>query len=73
MPAVLDGDDATIAEATTVPTPVDVVDDGRLSVPGAQEVGMQGMRRAPFYRVTGSHQRLPQHKYVWFKTVGNSS
>ncbi len=44
--AVLDGDDAAGGEGPAVADAVDGVDDGCAGVAGAQEVGVQGVRRA---------------------------
>lgn len=44
--AVLDGDDAAGGEGAAVANAVDGVDDGRAGVAGAQEVRVQGVRRA---------------------------
>jgi len=59
--AVLNRDHATGREVIAVARAVDLVDDRGIDVAAAQEVGVQGMRVAPFDRRARRHQRLPEH------------
>src|SRR5690606_31214030 len=61
-PPMLDGQYVPGAEAAAVAGAVDLIDDGRMGIAGAQKVGVQRMR-LPF-RVNGpggGHQALPEH------------
>ena len=58
---VLDRDDAAGGEALAVARAVDLVEDGRLRIPRAQEVGVEGVRRIPLDRAAGGDQGLAQH------------
>jgi hypothetical protein len=60
--AVLDGEHAPGAEAFAVAQALDLVDNGRLHVAGAQEIGVQGVSR-PLggHGALGGNQRLPDH------------
>ena len=49
--AVLDRDDASHRERTTVPCPIDLIDDRLGHVATTQEVSMQGVREAVVHRV----------------------
>ena len=59
--AVLNRDNPSHRKGAAVAGAIDVIDDGRLDVPAAQEVGMQGMRPPVFYGVMSGGQRLAQH------------
>ena len=59
--AVLDGHDPTRAETPAVTAPVNVVNDRRIGVAGAQEVSMERVRQAPLDGIAGRQQGLSQH------------
>lgn len=58
---VLDGDHAAGAERATVSDSLDLVQDGDGGVAGAQEVGVERVRRAGFDRAVCRDQRLACH------------
>ncbi len=59
-PPVLDGHHAPGREAAPVPAAIDVVDDGRFRIAGAQEVGVQRVDQATLDRLAGRQDRLGQ-------------
>ena len=59
--AVLNGDHAARGEMVAVARTIDFVDDGRIEVAAAQEIGVQGVRVASLDGGRRRHQRLPQH------------
>ncbi len=59
--AVLDGHDAPVGEALTVQASVDLVDDRRVEIAAAEEVGVQGMHDTALHRGAGGAERLAEH------------
>ena len=59
--AVLDGDDATVRETRAVATAIHFVDDRRVEVAAAQEIGVQRVHQPPLDRSARRLQRLAEH------------
>jgi len=59
--AVLDRHHAARSEAGAIARAIHLVENRHLRIAGAQEIGMQGMAKAPFDRAGRRHQRLAQH------------
>ena len=59
--AVLDGHHPAGGEGAAVADPVDLVEDGHVGVPGAQEVGVQRVHAAPLDGAPRRHERLGRH------------
>ena len=61
LPPVLNGDDPPRGEMLAVQRPVDLVNDGGIEIPAAQEIRMQRVHRAILRRRGRRDQRLAQH------------
>src|SRR5688572_3490094 len=59
--AVLDRDDAAIAEALAVARELDLIDDRRVHVPAHEKVRVQRMHAPTLDGVARRSQRLPEH------------
>jgi hypothetical protein len=59
--AMLDRDDAPAREAAAVAAAIDVIDDGRLGIPGAQEIAVQRVHGTVFDGLDRGDERLSEH------------